>query len=188
MATYPGSSQCSQKKQNAQSITMVNVRVHFPRPPYDQQIQVAKQIMLGVTRLQNVALELPTGCGKTMSMLCSLGAFQVEERHKLKDIVEEMKALHLSGQSPDLHPLIKTEDGNIVNVREKNTTRNKKPEQSSDPVKTEKDPVSSKTDANPLPINSQVQNDSIIIPESDDDEDGQIRNGIVGEPDLKNGE
>ena len=60
--------------------------VHFPHEAYPIQIEYMKEVINACKNKNIAALELPTGTGKTLSLLCSTLSFLKEERKRLYEI------------------------------------------------------------------------------------------------------
>jgi hypothetical protein len=62
--------------------------VSFPHQPYGVQLSFMHHMLLALTRGQNALLEAPTGCGKTLSLLCSALAWQSKRKAELQEQTE----------------------------------------------------------------------------------------------------
>jgi hypothetical protein len=67
--------------------------VHFPHQPYGVQKSFMSQVLRAVDRQENALLEAPTGCGKTLCLLCAALAWQKAQQEKAsKQQAERAKA------------------------------------------------------------------------------------------------
>jgi hypothetical protein len=67
--------------------------VHFPHQPYGVQKSFMSQVLRAVDRQENALLEAPTGCGKTLCLLCAALAWQKAQQEKaVKQQQEHSKA------------------------------------------------------------------------------------------------
>ena len=60
-------------KQNIMEID--GITVSFPKQPYDCQVEYMTKVMKAIKSNKYAGLEMPTGTGKTLSLLCSTLAF-----------------------------------------------------------------------------------------------------------------
>lgn len=49
--------------------------VKFPREPYREQISFMQRLISAIDKRSNALLEAPTGCGKTLAILCGVLAW-----------------------------------------------------------------------------------------------------------------
>eukprot|EP00960_Hanusia_phi_P005057 145853-Hanusia_phi.AAC.1 len=55
--------------------------ISFPHTPYSSQLAMMDKIIFALRNKKNVLLELPTGSGKSLSLLCAISSWlQVAER------------------------------------------------------------------------------------------------------------
>ena len=73
------------------SVTINNVDVDFPFPPYACQTDYMGHVLKALQLKQNAILESPTGTGKTLCLLCSVLAWRLTYIAKLQ----------LSGMAPN---------------------------------------------------------------------------------------
>jgi len=50
---------------------LAGFEVSFPHQPYGVQLAFMSQVIKAIDHQENALLEAPTGCGKTLSLLCS---------------------------------------------------------------------------------------------------------------------
>eukprot|EP00892_Ulva_mutabilis_P007824 jgi/Ulvmu1/5413/UM022_0208.1 len=55
--------------------------VAFPRQPYGVQLAFMAKLIKSIESKQNALLEAPTGCGKTLAILCAALAWQTKMKH-----------------------------------------------------------------------------------------------------------
>ena len=63
----------------------------FPFKPYASQLAMMDRVMQALKHSQNVLLELPTGSGKSLSLLCAACAWQEGEAVALREEVALQK-------------------------------------------------------------------------------------------------
>jgi regulator of telomere elongation helicase 1 len=68
-----------------QTVSICGIDVHFPFTPYPNQKTYMETVMNALHNSENALLESPTGTGKTLCLLCSTLAWQMEQRSKLND-------------------------------------------------------------------------------------------------------
>ena len=81
---------------NAQLPRMLKIRgcdVHFPHKPYPSQLAMMDKIIQALRNSQNVLLELPTGSGKSLSLLCAAAAWHASAMKELEDEVLLQKSV-----------------------------------------------------------------------------------------------
>lgn len=61
-------------------VRLSGVDVCFPHEPYGVQKVFMAQVVRAVDHEENALLEAPTGCGKTLSLLCGALAWQAKEK------------------------------------------------------------------------------------------------------------
>lgn len=59
--------------------------VHFPHQPYGVQLSFMEKMLRTLNEGANALLEAPTGCGKTLSLLCAALAWQEQRKKELRD-------------------------------------------------------------------------------------------------------
>ncbi len=59
--------------------------VHFPHQPYGVQFSFMEKMLRTLNEGANALLEAPTGCGKTLSLLCAALAWQEQRKKELRD-------------------------------------------------------------------------------------------------------
>jgi Fanconi anemia group J protein len=69
-------------KDAAKPIRLSGVDVCFPHDPYGVQKVFMSQVVRAVDHEENALLEAPTGCGKTLSLLCGALAWQTSIQAK----------------------------------------------------------------------------------------------------------
>jgi Rad3-related DNA helicase len=81
---------------NAQLPRILKIRgcdVHFPHKPYPSQLAMMDKIIQALRNSQNVLLELPTGSGKSLSLLCAAAAWHASAMKELEDEVLLQKSV-----------------------------------------------------------------------------------------------
>lgn len=66
-------------------VRLSGVDVCFPHEPYGVQKVFMAQVVRAVDHEENALLEAPTGCGKTLSLLCGALAWQTAAKEKKAD-------------------------------------------------------------------------------------------------------
>lgn len=56
--------------------------VEFPHEPYGVQLAFMSQVIKAIDHQENALLEAPTGCGKTLSLLCGALAWQAAQKQR----------------------------------------------------------------------------------------------------------
>jgi hypothetical protein len=69
--------------------------VRFPRQPYGAQIVFMSRLIWAIQNRSNALLEAPTGCGKTLAILCGALAWQAKAKKNAEDM-EAAEDYHLS--------------------------------------------------------------------------------------------
>ncbi|KAG2454208.1 hypothetical protein HYH02_001242 [Chlamydomonas schloesseri] len=59
--------------------------VHFPHQPYGVQLSFMEKMLRTLDEQGNALLEAPTGCGKTLSLLCAALAWQDKRKRELQE-------------------------------------------------------------------------------------------------------
>ncbi|PNW78438.1 hypothetical protein CHLRE_09g397350v5 [Chlamydomonas reinhardtii] len=59
--------------------------VHFPHQPYGVQLSFMEKMLRTLDEQGNALLEAPTGCGKTLSLLCAALAWQAKRKRELQE-------------------------------------------------------------------------------------------------------
>jgi hypothetical protein len=72
------------------SFRVAGFDVHFPHQAYGVQKVFMNQVLKAIDHAENALLEAPTGCGKTLSLLCGALAWQTAQ--KQKKLAAEQKA------------------------------------------------------------------------------------------------
>ena len=67
--------------------------VNFPTKPYPSQLAMMDKIIQALRNSQNVLLELPTGSGKSLSLLCAAAAWHASAVKELEDEVFLQKSV-----------------------------------------------------------------------------------------------
>ena len=62
------------------TVSICGIDVHFPFTPYANQEEYMKTVVMALQNRENALLESPTGTGKTLCLLCSTLAWQLEQR------------------------------------------------------------------------------------------------------------
>ena len=65
------------------------INVKFPNKPYPSQFSMMSKIIRGLQKQENCLLESPTGSGKTLSLLCSVIAWQQAERANQIKLIQQ---------------------------------------------------------------------------------------------------
>lgn len=65
------------------TVSICGIDVHFPFTPYENQKTYMETAMKALHNAENALLESPTGTGKTLCLLCSTLAWQLEQRSHL---------------------------------------------------------------------------------------------------------
>lgn len=60
--------------------------VRFPRQPYGAQIVFMQRLITAIQNRNNALLEAPTGCGKTLAILCGALAWQSKAKHDADEL------------------------------------------------------------------------------------------------------
>ncbi|XP_062501218.1 Fanconi anemia group J protein homolog isoform X2 [Corticium candelabrum] len=69
----------------ALSYSVSGIKVSFPIKPYPSQLSMMAKIIKGIEKQENSLLESPTGSGKSLALLCSVLAWQSNERAKQRN-------------------------------------------------------------------------------------------------------
>jgi Fanconi anemia group J protein len=64
------------------SFQVAGFDVHFPHQAYGVQKVFMNQVLKAIDHAENALLEAPTGCGKTLSLLCGALAWQTAQKQK----------------------------------------------------------------------------------------------------------
>lgn len=80
--------------ENAKKYQIAGHQVAFPRNPYGVQLVFMQQLIDAIRNSQNALLEAPTGCGKTLSLLCGALAWQTQFK-EAQQVDEQAEALAL---------------------------------------------------------------------------------------------
>lgn len=64
--------------ENAKKWPVFSHQVAFPRNPYGVQLVFMQKLIEAIHNKQNALLEAPTGCGKTLALLCGALAWQTK--------------------------------------------------------------------------------------------------------------
>ncbi len=74
-----------------QTVSICGIDVHFPFTPYPNQRTYMETVINALNNSENALLESPTGTGKTLCLLCSTLAFQMEMRGELQNVHNNVK-------------------------------------------------------------------------------------------------
>jgi Rad3-related DNA helicase len=66
------------------------IHINFPFKPYASQLAMMDRVVQALKHSQNVLLELPTGSGKSLSLLCAACAWQEGEAKVLRQAQEKI--------------------------------------------------------------------------------------------------
>ena len=64
--------------EEARKFPVANHAVAFPVPPYGVQMAFMGKLIRAIDERKNALLEAPTGCGKTLALLCGSLAWQTK--------------------------------------------------------------------------------------------------------------
>lgn len=79
-------------------------QVSFPHEPYGVQMAFMYKLMVSLQQGVNALLEAPTGCGKTLSLLCSALAWQLHQKNLPPPVTSPTTGNSGSGDNPyDTH-------------------------------------------------------------------------------------
>lgn len=76
---------------NGCTYKVAGFEVHFPHQAYGVQKVFINQVLKAIDHEENALLEAPTGCGKTLSLLCGALAWQTAQKEK-KAAADQQKA------------------------------------------------------------------------------------------------
>lgn len=68
----------------------------YPPQPYGVQLVFMNQVLRALDHQENALLEAPTGCGKTLSLLCAALAWQAAQKRKAADAERQLVARRLA--------------------------------------------------------------------------------------------
>jgi Fanconi anemia group J protein len=71
-----------QQPVSGSSFQVAGFDVHFPHQAYGVQKVFMNQVLKAIDHAENALLEAPTGCGKTLSLLCGALAWQTAQKQK----------------------------------------------------------------------------------------------------------
>lgn len=77
--------------------------VHFPHEAYGVQKVFMNQVLRAIHNEENALLEAPTGCGKTLSLLCGALAWQDAQKRK-KTAAEQLQKEKRDAAAADAKP------------------------------------------------------------------------------------
>lgn len=74
--------------------------VSFPHEPYGVQMAFMYKLMVSLQQGVNALLEAPTGCGKTLSLLCSALAWQLHQKNLPRPVTSPTTGTRDPGDNP----------------------------------------------------------------------------------------
>eukprot|EP00878_Enallax_costatus_P033058 GHUV01036436.1.p1 GENE.GHUV01036436.1~~GHUV01036436.1.p1 ORF type:complete len:146 (+),score=39.17 GHUV01036436.1:453-890(+) len=85
------------------SYLVAGFEVHFPHEAYGVQKVFINQVLRAIHNEENALLEAPTGCGKTLSLLCGALAWQDAQKRK-KMAAEQLQKEKRDAEAADAKP------------------------------------------------------------------------------------
>lgn len=85
------------------SYRVAGFEVHFPHEAYGVQKVFINQVLKAIHNEENALLEAPTGCGKTLSLLCGALAWQHAQKQK-KAAAEQLRKERREAEAADAKP------------------------------------------------------------------------------------
>jgi Rad3-related DNA helicase len=105
--------------------------VRFPHKPYPSQIAMMDKTIQALKNSQNVLLELPTGSGKSLSLLCAAAAWH---QGAVKELQEEAALQKLASEnSPKPESSCEATSGLCANDEDKQCSKKPKHKQKRPP-------------------------------------------------------
>lgn len=102
------------EKEPVKPVRLSGVDVCFPHDPYGVQKVFMAQVVRAIDHNENALLEAPTGCGKTLSLLCGALAWQTSAKEKKaaadKAAVEKAEAAKAAAAKVAADPIEDTQD------------------------------------------------------------------------------